>query len=92
MHDDGQWVYAAAAEMRPYVEKMPETVPAPDPAGASRAHLLYMIEQISGFSDLYKAHRWLGWLQKAACDAGVITLDQCRELARRHVNEVNSGS
>lgn len=50
----------------------------------SREHILYMIRQIEWRKVIdEKAHRWMGWIQAACCNAGIVSLEQLKDINHR---------
>jgi hypothetical protein len=75
--EDAHWAFAAADALRPFVSQLMDVG---STSATDRGHLLWMIERMNPKSmSATKACRWLGWIQCALCDQGVMNLPAAKE-------------
>ena len=56
----------------------------PDTGPLSFPHILYMQRRVDASFSEAKLGRWLGWAQAAVVASGCATLDDMKEINRRH--------
>lgn len=75
--DEPHWAFAAAEALRPFAA---ELVDVGGSSATDRGHILWMIDRMNPKSmSATKACRWLGWIQCALCDQGVMNLPAAKE-------------